>query len=358
MKILLGLLLLFLGSTIPCVAQIEQDVVLNPSFEIHRLPDFFDGKASLHASCSASLAPVMGVEGNTFYTDSNHSVVNRELFESDLKAAEPLTRFVTLLNSYSNEYLLSSGDDHKSAQCAMAELQRWASVDALSGPFNQQGKYHLKWAVPAISAAYLLMRNDPSIDQSDNASIGEWIGRLGWSVQKDYASFSPNSNHLYWAAAAAISAGVASNDNVLFIWGVNAAKAGLQTVDADGVLPSEAKRGEKAFNYHVFSLLALTLCAEYAAANNVDIYSFSDGALKRLANFVMHNFQSPENLAMIFKVEQSWAGPEAWSLAWAEPYFARFHDPRLLAQLKEKRPIIYRMYGGNATLEYGVDLNQ
>jgi poly(beta-D-mannuronate) lyase len=148
--------------------------------------------------------------------------------------------------------------------------------------------------------------------------------------------------------------GIATDDRRLFDWGIARARIGIAQIDALGCLPLERARGRLALHYHVFALGPLVMLAEMALVNGIDLYVENGGALHRLAGLVMDGLADPAELARRLEIgPQEIAGRRALALGWAEPYHARFPDPRLGAWLAAARPVIDVRLGGDMTAAFG-----
>jgi hypothetical protein len=85
------------------------------------------------------------------------------------------------------------------------------------------------------------------------------------------------------AGAAVMAAGIASNNRDLFDWAASKPyQTFLQQIRPNSTLPSEASRRQKATLYHAMSASGLTVMAYLSSANNVDLYSQGNFALRRL----------------------------------------------------------------------------
>ena len=104
----------------------------------------------------------------------------------------------------------------------------------------------------------------------------------------------------------------------------------------------------------MFALAPLVMLAELAAVNHVSLYEEADGAIGRLAARVIDGWHDPEAFATAAGSKQEMRPPRGPDLAWAEPYFARFHDRRLAPLLAAARPLRDDRLGGNMTLAFGV----
>ncbi|QCP52500.1 hypothetical protein FAZ95_25370 [Trinickia violacea] len=100
----------------------------------------------------------------------------------------------------------------------------------------------------------------------------------------------------------------------------------------------------------LLDLLPLVFTAELARARGVDLYDENHGAIKRLANVLIEAVQNPDSFSAYSATPQKlfpWTFES--DLAWMEPYYARFHDPRLPALMATRRPFINLRLGGNVT---------
>jgi poly(beta-D-mannuronate) lyase len=101
--------------------------------------------------------------------------------------------------------------------------------------------------------------------------------------------------------------------------------------------------------------MPLVLIAEVAAQNGTDLYRENNGAIHRLAGLVIDGLTDAGHLERLTDERQEEVGePTGGSLAWAEPYYTRFGDARLVPWLTRFRPLRHRWFGGDATLAYGV----
>jgi poly(beta-D-mannuronate) lyase len=153
------------------------------------------------------------------------------------------------------------------------------------------------------------------------------------------------------------AAGVVCQRRDLFDWGLARARVGLAQIDERGTLPLELGRGKLALHYHRFALSPLVMLAELASANGIPLYDENHGALRRLAARVIDGFADPSTFEALTGEAQEVKLPPAGSdLAWAELYFARFHDARLAAWLSAARPLVDERLGGDLTIAFGAVL--
>jgi len=114
---------------------------------------------------------------------------------------------------------------------------------------------------------------------------------------------------------------VATNRQDLFDWSVEQFRVGANQVDADGYLPNELKRQQRALSYHNYALPPLAMIASFAQANNVDLRTENRDALSRLAKRVMEGVNDPDEFASKAGKDQDMEDLKIDSkFAWLEPY--------------------------------------
>jgi len=309
-------------------------------------------------ACSVPIPAVRAVTVGGFYADRDASVVEPEALARYQEATKPITDYETQITTISDTFLRSRPANLAPARCALDWLEAWAGQGALLGRMSQQGGYVRTWALSSIVASYIKIQAAEGLDAARRQRVEEWIRQLATAMIAYYGGRSGSdarNNHAYWAGQAAVLSGVALNDRGLLAWGVERYRVGISQVGADGTLPLEVARKSKARHYHNFALMPLVLIAEVAARNGMDLYAEAGGAIHRLAGRVTDSLADPAFFERLTSVRQDWEGDLAGgSLAWAEPYYARFHDGRLVPWLARYRPLRHRWFGGDATLAYGV----
>lgn len=332
---------------------------LRPPFSVEERRALL-GRAVGPFTCPVTLPAVRDVVVQGFYADRDASVVDAAALRRYQQATKAISDYETSITTISDTFVRSRPPDVESARCALTWLDAWASQDALLGRISQQGTYVRTWALSAIAASYMKILDAEGLDTMQRQHVEGWIRRLAAEVTAYHNSRTgtdTRNNHAYWAGQAVVLAGVAVNDRSLFAWGITRYRLGVSQIAADGTLPLEIARKSKARHYHNFALMPLVLIAEVGARNGIDLYSESGGALRRLAETITAGLESPALFERLTGVRQEWMGSlDGGSLAWAEPYYARFHDPRLVPWLAQFRPIRQRWYGGDATLAYGIPL--
>jgi poly(beta-D-mannuronate) lyase len=137
----------------------------------------------------------------------------------------------------------------------------------------------------------------------------------------DNLPLDKTNNHSYWAAWSVMATSVATNRRDLFDWAVKEYKVGANQIDADGYLPNELKRQQRALAYHNYALPPLAMIASFAQVNGVDLRQENNGALKRLGDRVLAGVKDPDDFEKKNGKEQDMTDlKEDMKFAWLEPF--------------------------------------
>ncbi len=116
------------------------------------------------------------------------------------------------------------------------------------------------------------------------------------------------------------------NDRALYDWALDTFDDAVSRVAADGTLPLEMGRGQRALHYHLFALAPIVMLAEFGEANGENLYAAGDHAVE------------PRESHFLGSQEQRLLQQEGWRISrhtWAEradsndiiwmvPYLRRF----------------------------------
>jgi poly(beta-D-mannuronate) lyase len=316
------------------------------------------GRSLDRFDCPPVLAPMRDVLVEGFYTDKDGSVVNGQAMLRYREARKPITDYESQITTISDAFVRSSPPIPATARCALEWLDAWAGQGALLGRVSPQGAQERSWTLSSIAAAYLKVRDAEGLEPLKVRRVEAWIRQLANDTTSFYsARTGPEAlnSQAYRAGQASILAGVAVNDKGLFTWGIERYRLGISQIKEDGTLPLELTRRSKARYYHNLALMPLVLIGEVAQQNGIDLYAEEGGAIRRLVGRVVESLDDPGFFERAAGARQDWLGElSGASLAWAEPYFARFGDRRLVPWLLRFRPLRNPWFGGDATLLYGV----
>jgi len=302
--------------------------------------------------------PIGDLLGVSYYTDAHHSVADPVSKEKNQEAFAPLRTFVRQVTDLGDRWMESRPAKPAYAVRALELLAVWARAGALLGATNQQGEYEREWTLGSLALAYLRLRDAPGLDRAAGNDVESWLVKIAEVVRTSYGRAgraSSANNHAYWVGLAVAAAGAAAQDRALFDWGLSRARIGIAQIRPDGFLPLELERRGLALHYHLFALAPLVMLAELAGANGVALYKEGDGAIRRLADRVIEGLGDPAAfVAAAGTAQEVKRPPRGPDLAWAEAYYARFHDRRLVPLLEAARPLRDDRLGGDLTLAFGV----
>jgi poly(beta-D-mannuronate) lyase len=302
--------------------------------------------------------PIRDLIGVAYYTDASRSIADPVSKEMNQAAFASLRDFVRQVTDLAEGWMESRPARPAYAVRALDLLSVWARAGALLGTTNQQGEYEREWTLGSLALAYLKLRDAPGLDPAVRAEVEAWLVKIAAAVQPHYGHagrMSSANNHACWAGLAVAVTGAATQSHALFDWGLAQGRIGIAQVRSDGFLPLELGRKTLALHYHIFALAPLVMLAELGEANGIHLYAEGDSAIQRLADRVIAGLGDPSPFATAAGVAQQLRQPPRGAdLAWAEPYFARFHDRRLAPFLAVARPLRDDRLGGDLTAAFAL----
>ena len=355
---LYSLLILFL--LIPNIAHADS---LTPPFDVAAIRATVGAPDAKPFTCKQPPAPLRDLLFDSPYSRNDPS---RSLIDAAAEAAykqenKPLSLYENNLASMANRYVRSNPPRADVAACLLDWLNDWAQGDALMGNVNEGGVNIRKWMLSAVANAWLQVRDEPSLDAEKRENAIAWIKKVAFAVRNDYSSdtqlVSHQNNHLTWAAWGVAAAGVALDDRDMFGWAMNKGRVGIGQIQQNGTLPLELARRSRAYTYHLFSAIPLFALAEIAEKNGVDLFSFNNEALLRLAQLNLKNIGHPDDFAQLTgeTQEQPKRGDNA-DFGWIELYNIRYpNDPLAQVALNILRPLKSSRMGGDITLLYATE---
>jgi poly(beta-D-mannuronate) lyase len=337
---------LFLSVSFSCIVSSLGATTANAALQ-SPFPSTQLSKSGKHTAIP-DLPPQVDVLGVSYYTDDKHSVADPQKEEANNAALDPIRKFARTVSA------LADKEDDGASRAAIQLMASWAAANGLLGQVNKQGESEREWTLCVLSLTYLRVRNVDGMN-AEKQQIQNWLSRLAQTVEPNYETSTAKwNNRAYWAGLAVSATGVAANDRQLYDWGMIRALTGANAIQDDGTLPLEMARGQRALSYHLYAMTPLVMLAEMSEANGVNLYKINNGGINRLADRVIKGLSDPDWFSQKAGVAQE--SPDKYNaqdFAWMEPYYARFHDGRLLPWLQMKRPLIVRTAGGNLTEIYG-----
>jgi uncharacterized protein (TIGR03437 family) len=274
-----------------------------------------------------------------------------------------ISAFINMVLTEGGEYLGLRTE--QSFNILMSNLRSWAAANApafdaayaASSPF---GVAEAKWdlALPILNL-WPTLRTDPAVSATDQQTIDSWI--INWLVPPLPGTSAAQAatvtgpdywpNDLgYWADATLMADAIRRSDNATFAFGVQRFYGALNQMRADGSFPFAAMLSACSATYSNTDLIHLTSIAEMAATQGYDLYTMSVNgkSLETAIEFLLNAYQNPALLAQYSKAGGGscfegnpgdppdftlFSSPGA-SLAWMEPYIARFPFSTTAARLR------------------------
>ncbi len=308
-------------------------------------------------SCPAVKVLPKDIAAADFYSDAKHSVIDPQR-EAAYKAASAVYTDVSRDAAKAADEFQKSGSS-QAAACAMKLLSAQANAHAMTGSMStNQAQYVQNWTLGALAVTYLKVRSaGPAMGLSaeEKAEVDAWMRTVGQQVEtyfqarREKKTKDGQNNHLYWAGFSVMAAGIAVNDRKLYDWGEGTFEDGVSRVTADGTLPLEMDRGQRALHYHLFALAPLVTMAEMGEANGQDLYSFNHNKLHLLVSRTMAGLMDSHFFADKAGVAQDTpAGGKIKSsdVDWVVPYLRRFPDPLIKSLLDRAGVTPYGYLGG------------
>lgn len=337
-----------------CAAQPWRPAPLYPA-----LANLSGSDGSQSFSCPSAPQAIVDIQTVSKYGESAGKTNNSSVVDTDSEAEyaadiAPIKTFTKYIVKRADNYVAGDKNGASQAQCALEWLDAWARDGAFLGQVNRQGQSVRKWELATFSTTYLKVQS-ASKDEEKKAHIRNWISEIAYKAKEDFSTNtqlkSRQNNHLYWAAWGVLSAGLATGDRTLFDWGVDRYRYAIDQIGDDGSLALEMERRKRAASYHMFALAPLIMIAEAGAANGIDLYGERDNRLQKLIDLNIAALSDMDVIGRKAGYPQEDLYTES-ALAWMEPYYARFHDERVVPWLTKYRPMASSRIGGDMTALY------
>lgn len=253
------------------------------------------------------------------------------------------------------------------ANCVLDHLHQIALRNLFTEPrdsyADNQGEYERNWLLGSFNVSFNKIRQEASLPADRVARVQSWLTTGGLIVMDKFNRHidgrpqNRNAN-IYWAGLTLMATGINASNTVLYNRGVEFIRMGLDQIQANGTLPLEMNTGAIAFRNHIFALQGLLFAAQIAKLNNLDLFSYRNNALMRLAQLAINSFRDFNQFQSLTMVTQTYLPAQyltgaKWDLVWMEIYFAHTGDAELIPYLNALRPLRNHRVG-NATTSYGL----
>ncbi len=308
-------------------------------------------------TCAATPQPVTSLTYGSRYTDDSktRSDIDEASNAEVDKALKPVEQFIGELIKMSNTALME--DDTARAACVLDWLAAWADAGALT----QLETLNVQLSVPAryagLAMALLQAEAVGGLDAQKRDRVVAWLTGAAESMVEFFDGEAPpnasRNNLRAWAGLAAATIGRLDGDAALLDWAKGSFELVACQASADGSLPLEMNRADKALNYQLHAVAPLVVTAELLAATGYDGYAACDGKLTQIAAFSLKAVDDPAIVEAVSGVKQTFQTGkqqvEPFMLAWVEPLLRHHPDEAISAYVDELRPLSHAKLGGNLT---------
>ncbi|ROU03627.1 alginate lyase family protein [Histidinibacterium lentulum] len=315
------------------------------------------GEAQAEA-CIDVPEPVISLAYGSRYTDESEdrSDLDAESNAAVNEALGPIDDFIVDLASTANDAVEGGAGSVGDANCVAEAILVWAEADALSDLQTMNAQISSPSRLGGIALAYLQVAPlATALSAEDREVIEGWFRERAAASAAYFDEEAPpgasRNNLRAWAGLAAAAAGLAARDEDLLDWAAGTVELVACEADADGALPLEMGRGNRALHYHLHAVAPLVVTSALLRPEGYDLFEVCDGAVRRVAEFVPAAFADPDLAEEKAGEPQTFfAGDDdlqSYELAWAEAYLSLFEDADLAAFVEEFRPLGHSKLGGS-----------
>jgi poly(beta-D-mannuronate) lyase len=270
----------------------------------------------------------------------------------------------------------SLGGDDQATQDLKTLLLNWARNGAFRDvEVIHDAYYALKRVMLPVSIAYAILK--PSLSASEDAELVQWIDPLVRKVDHRFEGDVDINNHRDLADSTLMVWGGITSDRTLIEQGIARYKETVAHARSDGSIPLETRRGSRSLWYMRQTLTSLTVMAEVARGQDIDLYQGGDASIWPIFGFLVNGLRNPI-LVNSYAAQNYIPGPQVdyritdfgfldarsngrHYLASLEAIVGRtqssFAQDRVAHLFKthalDERPLIDEFVGGNATCFWG-----
>ncbi|MGA3373879.1 MAG: alginate lyase family protein [Terracidiphilus sp.] len=318
-------------------------------------PRLLESLASLKSCTGAPMPapPPPGQDIPSRYKSGSHG----ELNSKEHLLSEPYYNVQDVAAWGANRYL-ATGDPQEAA-CVIHALLPWARSKALLD-YNAKDDmvvwFQSTWTVASLSLSVSVIRAEPTLNTAEQDEVIAWLRKAAHKAVNETrgpSSGTERNNHFFWRGLAAAAAGVISQDNELFSFGLRTYATAIGEIDSRGAFLLEMERHELALHYQAFAIEPLVMIAELARRQGIDIYGLEENKhhLSDAIAFLAQAIADP-TVVKKYTPETQQIDPDLRAgsqlLAWIEFWNARFADPAWHDLLQ--KPYYAARLGGNTTL--------
>lgn len=307
--------------------------------------------------CPRPPAAVTSHRSVDIYADQESWVISGERWTQLQTSSRTIRSFAYNVMRLADGALHGAERKDARAACAARWLDSWATQGALLGDVPPESRYDTLWfAQVPLGVAFLKIKDNPAVTTEQRRRISAWITEIARAGLRDEATViatrGERASFRSWSNAAAAVAAVASGDQALLATALNAAKVDLESITADGAIPSMISRGRRAFQHHVWAFEPLALTVLIGERNGVRLASVNDHALRRLLKLIIATGSGEPGIRKLAGVDQdnratSW--PRDFEIGGLEIFNTIERLPEVEALLASRRPVRSPFTGGDWT---------
>jgi poly(beta-D-mannuronate) lyase len=305
-------------------------------------------------SCPALKALPKDIEASDYYSDAKHSVIDPKR-KAAYDAVEAQFDDAIKSAAKAGDEFQASGNK-EAAECALKILDMEAEAQAMTGTMStNQANYVQGWSLGAFAVSWLKVRDADAGTVGERKAATDWLEKVArqvkdyFSARHDKGTNDGTNNHYYWAGFSVMCAGIAADDRGLYDWGVGTYDEAISRITADGTLPLEMARGQRALHYHLFALAPIVMMAEYGEANGQDLYSQRKGAVHLLVRRTIAGMLDNSYFAKQAGTAQDTPDKKetkSTDVIWLVPYLRRFPNETMNKVLQSATLRPYNYLGG------------
>lgn len=289
-----------------------------------------------------------------FYADAKSSIVDPVKWKAYELSAGPVKQLGTLAVAAADAFQATGS--RQAASCVL-KLEKTAALDkALTGKMSSNQAYYVQgWVEGALAIAFLKIRPSGMVGADDQKLLVDWMKTVTAQTMSYYdrlVAANPQhvgNNHLYWAGVQVAAVAIAANDRPLFAWAVESYRNGSRQITAEGALPLEMRRGQRALHYHLYAASPMVYIAEFGELNGIHLYAENGYAIRRLVSRSVAGLEGSGYFDQQTGIKQDLPDgqpPTGEAISWGKIYLHRFKDDHVAALLARAPALDYMYLGG------------
>lgn len=275
-------------------------------------------------------------------------------------------RFSAVSNAFKSLGTACFVGDLDACEKTQSYAMRWVTEAEMNRPrggrhdpvfWNDTLTVNMRLVLPMLSALGIAEDRSP-MSESDRARFDPWIESVVKSnehMMRREGRYDPPvsarkaaHNHAMQSANAYMALGAWLGDVDFFENGLEQWEITLNSMRGDGSLPIETRRGARALFYQGRAITALTLTAEIAAAQGVDLWAWAPSEEKTIhlpVKFLIDALENPDLVLPYARVNhapgpnKNWRRQDAGSsstFGWVASYMSRFPEHPNTIRMKSR----------------------